>query len=70
MNALPESTPVPAHESHPAEISGTERAHEVPDPIGDPSPLPVGDPPSPMAPNPIPEPSPEIPPPPATPRRD
>lgn len=45
---------------------------ETPDPIGDPLPSPLGDPPLPISPDPQPEPQPgpppEIPPPPATPR--
>lgn len=41
-----------------------------PDPIGDPSPMPVGDPPLPISPDPVPQPDPgpdEIPPPPPMP---
>lgn len=49
------------------------RAHTPPNPIGDPAPTPVGDPPSPISPEPQPQPepgpSPEIPPPPATPNQ-
>jgi hypothetical protein len=62
--------PLPAGEPQPSQVYAHQQPNERPDPIGDPSPMPVGDPPLPISPDPVPQPDPspeEIPPPPPMP---